>query len=392
MDKVGRYRLTRRLGAGSFATVWMGHDDDLDVPVAVKVLADNWVDNEGVRGRFVAEARILRRIGDPRIVRVYDIGTLEDRRPYFVMDYANAGSLQDLRAQGVEPVPALRLCAEVCRALQVLHDADVIHRDVTPGNVLLNRTASGRTNVLIADLGVAKSATGVVGMTMTAGTPTYMAYEQAIGHGGFDHRVDIYSLTALTYAMLAGHAPYRVRTLADVVSRPADATPDPIAGRIGAPASLDRVLAAGLARDPNRRPPTATLLGDALDRVADELAAAGSARGFTVGFTGSAGTPGTLPPTAAPTQPTAHPGPSSQTMPPRQTGAHPYAGAHPQTGSHPQTGTHQQRMSSPYTVPPSYGQRPDETPRRSTAFYVLLGAGALGVFALVLLITVLALR
>src|SRR4051794_36596332 len=112
METIGRYRLVRRLGAGSFATVWLGHDDDLDVPVAVKVLAENWAGNDDVRQRFLSEARILRRIKDQRIVQVYDIGTLQDGRPYFVMDYINGGSLDDLRKRGVDPVRALRLCAE----------------------------------------------------------------------------------------------------------------------------------------------------------------------------------------------------------------------------------------------------------------------------------------
>jgi hypothetical protein len=132
MDSIGRYRLIRRLGAGSFATVWLGHDDDLDVPVAVKVLADNWASNSDVRSRFLAEARIMRRIHDRRLVQVYDIGTLDDGRPYFVMDYVDGGSLNDLRRQGIDPVRALRLSADACRALDVLHSNDIIHRDVTP--------------------------------------------------------------------------------------------------------------------------------------------------------------------------------------------------------------------------------------------------------------------
>ena len=103
MDTIGRYRLERRLGAGSFATVWLGHDDDPDVPVAVKVLAENWSDNVDVRNRFLGEARILRRIRDPRIVAVYDIGATPDGRPYFVMDFVNGGSLEDLRKAGIAP-------------------------------------------------------------------------------------------------------------------------------------------------------------------------------------------------------------------------------------------------------------------------------------------------
>lgn len=101
MDKVGRYRIERRLGAGSFATVWLGHDDDLDVPVAVKVLAENWSGNDDVRLRFLAEARIMRRIRDPRLVQVYDIGTLDDGRPYFVMDFIDGGA--ERAPQGADP-------------------------------------------------------------------------------------------------------------------------------------------------------------------------------------------------------------------------------------------------------------------------------------------------
>lgn len=271
MEKVGRYRLTRRLGAGSFATVWLGHDDDLDVPVAVKVLADNWSDNDDVRNRFLAEARLMRQIRDERIVRVYDIGSLDDGRPYFVMDFADGGSLEDLRKQGIPPQLALRLCAEACRALHVLHQHDVIHRDVTPGNVLLNRSKDNSVKVLIADLGVAKSMMDM-GATMTAGTPAYMALEQANGVAKLDHRADIYSLAGVTYAMLTGRPPFPVKTLADVLSRDPNLRPAPIAATLGAPPLLDQVLVAALAPQPGLRPRSALELGEALDRCADGLA------------------------------------------------------------------------------------------------------------------------
>jgi serine/threonine protein kinase len=271
MDSIGRYRLVRRLGAGSFATVWLGHDDDLDVPVAVKVLADNWANNADVRNRFLAEARIMRRIHDPRLVQVYDIGSLDDGRPYFVMDYIDGGSLNDLRQRGVNPVRALRLCADACRALDVLHAHDIIHRDVTPGNLLLSQSANGDAHVLIADLGVAKSMVDAVGATMTAGTPSYMAPEQAMGVTPLDKRVDIYSLTAVTYAMLAGHPPFLVRSIADILARDISKPPEPIAERLGAPVTLDAVMLSGLAADRNRRPPTALLLADALETIAGQM-------------------------------------------------------------------------------------------------------------------------
>ena len=276
MDTIGRYRLVRRLGAGSFATVWLGQDDDLDVPVAVKVLAENWADNDDVRTRFLGEARILRRIRDPRLVAVYDIGTLPDGRPYFVMDFVNGGSLDDLRKTGVAPAVALRLCAQSCRAIDVLHDHHVLHRDVTPGNLLIRRTPDAPPLVVLADLGVAKSMADSSELTMTAGTPAYMAPEQATG-GALDRRVDVYSLTAVTYTMLTGKPPFPIRTVADIVNRDPAVDPPQLAGSIGAPASLDTVLAAGLAYRVDRRPPTAAILADALDVVAGELERGSSA-------------------------------------------------------------------------------------------------------------------
>ena len=97
MEMIDRYRITGRIGSGSFATVYQGQDDTLDVPVAVKVLAENWAGNDDVRARFLAEARLLRRLSDERIVRVYDIGTTDRGQPYYVMDVANGGSLEQLR-------------------------------------------------------------------------------------------------------------------------------------------------------------------------------------------------------------------------------------------------------------------------------------------------------
>ena len=269
METIGRYRLTQRIGAGSFATVYKGHDDELDVPVAVKVLADNWTHNSDVRRRFLAEARLLRRIRDERVVRVYDIGTANDGRPYFVMDYADGGSLEQLRRNLEAPGRALRLCAEAARALEVLHRHNMIHRDVTPGNILLSHSAAG-VRVLLADLGVAKSMVERSGGTMTAGTPAFMALEQASG-APIDQRADIYSMAAVTYSLLTGHPPFPVKTLNDLLSRNPAIGPAPIADQIGAPPLLDQLLAASLSPRPEDRPPSAEIFAAALDSIADVM-------------------------------------------------------------------------------------------------------------------------
>ena len=269
MTKIGRYELGPRIGAGSFATVYRAEDPDLQVLVAIKVLAENWAGNEDVRQRFLGEARMLRRFQDPRIVRVHDVGTTENDQPYFVMDYADAGSMEKLRKTPPPPGRALRLCAEAARGIEVMHRHNIIHRDITPGNILLAHSAQG-IRVMLADLGVAKSLTERQEGTMTAGTPAFMAYEQATD-GWLDQRVDIYSMAAVTYALLTGHPPFPIRTLNDLLTRDWSVGVTQIADSLGAPPELDDLLAAALSPIPQERPQSAEELAFALDRIASHL-------------------------------------------------------------------------------------------------------------------------
>src|SRR4051812_22828369 len=136
MRQIGRYRLDEVEGFGAFATVWRGFDTELEIPVAVKVLAENWSHHADVRERFLSEARLLRRIDDPRVVRVYDVGTHEDR-PFFIMDFVAGGTVADRVKQQLPATQALRLAVQAARAVQVLHDAGVLHRDIKPSNLLV---------------------------------------------------------------------------------------------------------------------------------------------------------------------------------------------------------------------------------------------------------------
>jgi serine/threonine protein kinase len=379
--------------------VWRGHDDDLDVPVAVKVLAENWAHNDDVRNRFLAEARILRRIHHPQVVQVYDIGTLDDGRPYFVMDYIDGGSMNDLRKAGIDPVRALRLCAEACRAIEVLHDNDIIHRDVTPGNLLLSSGPDGQTRVLIADLGVAKSMVDAVGATMTAGTPSYMAPEQAAGTMPLDRRADIYSLTAVTYALLTGSPPFGTRSIADILARDPGLAPEPIADRLGAPPTLDGVMVAGLAADRNRRPPTALLLAEGLETIARQMESARltAARPATPSPPPAEATVVTNPSAARPAVPTAspagshtaaspplnHPTPSPVTAASAPELQPTYAASMPP--AYPPT-PYQPEASYPISVD-TVGPEPPQ--RRRASYYVLLSIAALALFAISMFVTIL---
>jgi serine/threonine protein kinase len=261
MKQIGRYHLDEVEGFGAFATVWRGVDSELEIPVAVKVLAENWSNHADVRERFLAEARLLRRIDDPRVVRVYDIGT-DDDRPFFVMDFVPGGTVADRVKPGLPTAQALRLAIEAARAVQVLHDAGVLHRDVKPTNLLIGTD----DKVLISDLGSAKRLAEASGVTVTTGTPAYMAPEQARGEP-VDARSDVYSLGAVAYELLSGRQPYDVGDPGSLLSRSPDSRPESLARSHDLPRQLDHVLASALATRPADRPATAGAFADALEQL-----------------------------------------------------------------------------------------------------------------------------
>ena len=201
-ESLGRLRRLDRIGVGGFATVWLYRDDELDSLVAVKALADNWAVRYDVRERFLEEARILRRADSDHVVRVYDIGEA-DGTPYFVMSYADRGSMAMLLEPGrpLPPAQVAELIAQAGAGVSVLHRNGVIHRDIKPQNLLLRSTPDGGTTVLVADLGVAKAVLHASGLTQVVGTPAYMAPEQATGLG-IDRRADIHALGAVAYHLL----------------------------------------------------------------------------------------------------------------------------------------------------------------------------------------------
>jgi serine/threonine protein kinase len=202
-ESIGPYRIERLLGAGSFATVWLGYDPSLDARVAIKVLADNWSHDLRVRERFRDEGRLLWRLDHDRVVRVHGLGDLPDGRPYLVMAWADGGSLRDrLDAGPIAVDAALRLLREIAAGVAVLHREGIVHRDLSPGNVLF-RTGEAEEQVLIADLGLAKAVAAASGLTARAGTPGYMAPEQDDPLAVVDTRTDVYGLGRLGQRLLS---------------------------------------------------------------------------------------------------------------------------------------------------------------------------------------------
>ncbi|MFF3445950.1 serine/threonine-protein kinase [Streptomyces sp. NPDC002667] len=261
LERIGRYRLERRLGAGGFGVVWLAHDDVLDAPVAVKVLTENWVDRLDVRERFLSEARLLRKADSNRVVQVYDIGELPDGRPYFVMEYADGGTLADRIEAGPLPVAeALRLTALAARGAEALHTAGIVHRDIKPSNVLLRTTPGGADRVLLADLGLAKSLAQASGLTIAAGSAGYTPPEQARPGSGIDARADVYSLGALGHHLVTGSVPGPPGK----VERP-----DRLRTDIGP--EVGRALLRAMEPDRERRWPSAAVFATELERLAEGI-------------------------------------------------------------------------------------------------------------------------
>ena len=292
--RIGKYLARRALGAGSFATVWLADDELLDAQVAVKVLADNWARHPDVRRRFIEEAKLLRRIDHERVVRVHDVDELPDGRPYFVMTWADRGTLQERlthapggqRRLGIDEAVAVAI--EICECLAVVHDFGAVHRDVKPSNVLFRSVRSheraaaqrrglalGDEMMVLGDFGLAKDLAAASGFTQAAGTPAYMAPEQARSTSIIDRRVDVFGATAVLYEMLVGHPAIAASTLSDVRrdSGEAGGGVAPVRSlRPDVPPTVAAVIARGLAFDPDQRYASAVDLAQALRDAA--LAAA----------------------------------------------------------------------------------------------------------------------
>ncbi|MGI8522991.1 MAG: serine/threonine-protein kinase [Nocardioides sp.] len=249
-NRLGRLRQVERIGVGGFASVWRYFDEELESDVAIKALADNWAQRLDIRERFLQEARILRRADSDHVVRVYDVGEA-DGTPYFVMSYADRGTVAELLARkGALPLDqALPLVIQAGAGLTVLHDLGVVHRDIKPANLLL-RSNGPSARLMVADLGVAKAMLHASGLTHVVGTPAYMAPEQALG-GGIDQRADVYALAAVAYHVLTGHVAH-TGSIPDLARASLPPAPSALADL---PPAVDEVVLRGLRPDREDRYP-----------------------------------------------------------------------------------------------------------------------------------------
>ena len=252
----GRYRVVRHLARGGMAEVYLGRDELLDRPVAIKVLVSELAADDSFVERFRREARAAAGLNHHNIVSIYDFG--EDDGAYFiVMEYVDGRTLRDIiRAGGpMAPADAVQVGAEVAAALAAAHSQGIVHRDVKPANVLI----AGKT-VKVTDFGIARAANVRQGLTMPGtvmGTATYLSPEQAQGRT-VDYRSDLYSLGMVIYEMLTGKAPFAGDNPVAIATKQMTETPPPpssVNPRV--PPALDEVVMRAISREPGARQPTA---------------------------------------------------------------------------------------------------------------------------------------
>jgi hypothetical protein len=294
----GRYELRALLGRGGMGEVYEAADPVLDRTVAVKVLRQDLAADGRSGARFEREARTAARLSHPRIVAVYDAGR-HDGRVFIVMEHVAGSTLVDaLRRHGrLGTATAASIGADVAEALAHAHERGVVHRDVTPGNVMLDR--DGRAKVL--DFGIARAARGSAAPSSTSvhGTVAYAAPEVLAGAHG-DQRVDVYGLGALLYELVTGAPPFRGDD-AEVARRLHVRRPVPVRGWIAdVPEELDVLVQRLLSYEPADRPENLAAVARTLREIAASPTAAVTAP--LVVAPGDAGrasptTPAMIPPT-----------------------------------------------------------------------------------------------
>jgi len=272
----GQYVITRELGRGGMATVFLATDVKHDRPVALKVLHPDLAHALGPE-RFQREIRLAARLQHPHILTVHDSGETAGCL-WFTMPFVDGESLRDRlrRERQLSVDDALRITGEAAQALAYAHERGVIHRDVKPENLLLTRDG----NTLVADFGIARAITvGDEQLTrtgMSVGTPGYMSPEQAAADPHLDARTDVYSLGAVLFEMLAGEPPFTGPTAQTIAAKQLTSTPPSVrSGRPSVPESVDAAIRKALAPIPADRHADAA-------EFAQALGAAGAGRPATV--------------------------------------------------------------------------------------------------------------
>jgi serine/threonine protein kinase len=271
LGRLGRYEIERIIGRGGMGVVLKGFDTDLNRPVAVKVLAPHLAHNGAARQRFAREGRAAAAVVHEHVVAIHNVES-DGEVPFLVMQYVSGESLQARVARegplGISEI--LRIAIQAASGLAAAHEQGLVHRDIKPGNLLLE---TGVERALLTDFGLARAIddaslthTGIV-----AGTPDYMSPEQADGRA-VDHRSDLFSLGAVLYFMATGRPPFRADRPMAVLNRICHSRQRPVREiNPRVPPVLAAMIDRLLEKKPSRRPGSAAEVQQALARMLSDV-------------------------------------------------------------------------------------------------------------------------
>jgi serine/threonine-protein kinase len=289
----GRYRLVGLLGRGGMGEVYRADDLTLGQSVALKFLPPSLASDADRLRRFYQEARVAREIAHPNVCRVYDVGAT-DGRAFLSMEYVDGEDLASLlrRIGRLPGEKGVEIARQLCAGLAAIHERGVVHRDLKPGNVMLD----GRGRVRLTDFGLAALGAEVVGAEARAGTPAYMAPEQLRGER-VDARSDVFALGLVLYEIFTGKRAFEGDTPAEIARRHRDSAPrSPSTILTDLDPAIERVIARCLEQDPAARPSSPLAVAAALPG-GDPLAAALAAGEVpSIEMVAAAGARGTLRP------------------------------------------------------------------------------------------------
>ncbi len=269
-----KYKLETKLGEGGMGEVWIARNIHLEKRVALKVMGRAVSTNVEFVERFLREAVIASRVRHPAIVEVFDAGQHQGT-PWIAMELLEGESLAKRLERGAIPVAELvPLLVPILDALHALHEVGVIHRDVKPDNIFLERRADGTTQPKLLDFGIAKrvDASRLTGTGSVIGTAWYLSPEQARNSSAVDRRADVYAMGVVLFECLSGAMPYEAESVTELIAKLFTEQPrDLNALAPHVPYEVTQLVRRCLARDPEHRPSTTRMLSSALVEASRSL-------------------------------------------------------------------------------------------------------------------------
>ncbi|MEO8212523.1 MAG: serine/threonine-protein kinase [Myxococcales bacterium] len=272
-NEIGQYRLEDKIGEGGMGVVYLARHALLRRPTAVKLLASDRAGEQAVR-RFEQEVQLTSGLTHPNTIAIYDFGRTPDGIFYYVMEYLDGITLEDLVAQdGAQPAArVVHILKQVCGALVEAHAVGLIHRDIKPSNLMLCVRGRIPDHVKVLDFGLVKEygGQGVEGLSVAntfVGTPAYLAPEAILTPAHLDPRSDLYAVGAVAYHLLVGEPVFAGKTVFETCAHHLHSEPLPPSRRAAhsIPATLERLVLQCLAKDPAARPRTAADIISALE-------------------------------------------------------------------------------------------------------------------------------